>query len=363
MWRRRGTADQERAPARLRFTRAQGRIAGAVLAVLAVAAVTTLAHGDSTNPTTLRVSAAVPAATGAAAGRPHPPSTPAAPGASSAAPDGQTSEETAQRLARTATGTPGSPSAAPSASDTAPSTVTSSGAAVKSLAEAVDTAQGSVSVTVTDLSTGATLDYGATGHSFATASIVKVDILASLLLQAQGRGTTLTATQRAVATRMIENSDNDAASSLYQEIGENSGLDAANKRFGLTSTHGGSGLLWGVTTTTAADQLRLLRQVFTDSSLLDAASRSYLQGLMVRVESDQSWGVSAAATAGGFALKNGWLPRTATGLWVVNSIGRIDYDGHGLLVSVLSDGNPTMDEGVTLVEAVARAAVAALPRS
>ncbi|MEV6050022.1 serine hydrolase [Streptomyces sp. NPDC052107] len=194
---------------------------------------------------------------------------------------------------------------------------------------------------------------------FDTASIVKVDVLATLLLQAQDAGRQLTAAEKAYATKMIENSDNASATALWHTIGRAGGLDAANKRFGLTTTSGGEGELWGLTQTTAADQLVLLQQVFGANSKLNAASRTYAQGLMESVEADQRWGVSAAAEGNSWALKNGWLPRSTTGLWDVNSIGRIMVDGSDYLVAVLSKGTRTQAKGIALVEAAAKAAVSA----
>jgi hypothetical protein len=70
--------------------------------------------------------------------------------------------------------------------------------------------------------------------------------------------------------------------------------------------------------------------------------------------------VSAAvsgSSASAFALKNGWLPRTATGLWVINSVGRVTVDGREYLVAVVSNGNTTKAKGISLVEAAAKAAV------
>ncbi|WP_086772863.1 serine hydrolase [Streptomyces bobili] len=217
-----------------------------------------------------------------------------------------------------------------------------------------------VSVAVLDVGSGLSAVHG-TG-AFDTASIVKVDILAALLLQAQDAGRHLTAGEKTYATAMIESSDNDSATALWNSVGGAAGLDAANERFGLTGTEGGDGLLWGLTRTTAADQLTLLRQVFgTDStgSELSEASRTYLQGLMRRIAAGQRWGVSAVADGSSWALKNGWLPRTATGLWDVNSIGRVTSGGHDYLVAVLSDGNATQAKGVALVEAAAEAAMSA----
>lgn len=223
-----------------------------------------------------------------------------------------------------------------------------------------------VSVAVLDPDSGTSASYG-TG-AFDTASIVKVDILAALLLQAQDAGRSLSAAEKSYAAAMIENSDNDSASALWRAIGTAGGLDAANERFGLTGTEGGDGPLWGLTQTTAADQITLLRQVFVaDGSALSEASRAYVRELMERIADGQRWGVSAAADRTGgtggtggsvWALKNGWLRRSTTGLWVVNSIGRVESGGHGYLVAVVSRGSGTQAEGIALTETAARAAVA-----
>ncbi|MFE9451339.1 serine hydrolase [Streptomyces sp. NPDC006739] len=220
-----------------------------------------------------------------------------------------------------------------------------------------------VSAAVLDLGSGRSAGYG--DAAFDTASIVKVGILAALLLRAQDTDRRLTAAEEAYATAMIEDSDNASASALWDAIGRADGLDAANRRFGLTGTGGGDGTLWGLTRTTAADQLTLLRQVFgarPEDSKLTGASRAYLRGLMENVRPDQRWGVSAAGDGSPCALKNGWLPRGTTGLWVVNSIGRVTVDGTGCLVAVLSDGNASRAEGIALVEAAAKAAVSSFAR-
>ena len=219
---------------------------------------------------------------------------------------------------------------------------------------------GNVSVAALDLDSGATADYGNTASSYDTASIVKVDILATLLLQTQDSGG-LSSAQKALATSMIEQSDNDAATALWNEIGGADGLNAANKTFGLTGTTGGSNGNWGLTQTTAADQLTLLQVVFGDDSALDSASQTYLQSLMGQVESDQAWGVSAAADGGTTSeLKNGWLQRSQTGLWDVNSIGKVTVDGHTVLIAVVSDGGSTEAGSISLVESVASAAANAV---
>ena len=198
-----------------------------------------------------------------------------------------------------------------------------------------------------------------------TASIIKVDILATLLLQAQDAGRGLTQQERTEAEAMIERSDNDAATALWRRIGLAPGLEAANKRLGLSSTVGGTGGMWGLTRTTASDQIRLLSAVFADGgtssasgSALNTTSRNYIRTLMTHITAGQSWGVSAASDSGaGWALKNGWLQRSTTGLWDINSVGRVTSGTHHYLVAVLSDGNATMPGGIAAVESAARTAV------
>jgi beta-lactamase class A len=220
---------------------------------------------------------------------------------------------------------------------------------------------GQVSVAVDDLSTGQTASYGGT-EEYDTASIVKVDILSTLLYQAQQQGGQLSATEQQLATTMIENSSNGAASDLYDDAGGASGIDAANQAFGLTETTVGTNGYWGLTTTTVDDQIRLLRLVFTTPSALSSQSQAYIQGLMANVESDQQWGVPAAADDGtSFEVKNGWLPNPT--LWEINSIGLVTHDGQRMLIAVLSSGNDTEDDGISLVQDVAVTAADALAQA
>lgn len=224
--------------------------------------------------------------------------------------------------------------------------------------EAIDT-DADFAVAAVDVDTGETLTYG--GGSFDTASIVKVDILAALLFQAQQDGRTLTASEQSLAKAMIERSDNDAATTLFNAVDGKAGLEAFNGVIGLTDTVIGSSGYWGLTQTTATDQLKLLRVVFGDDSVLSADSQAYVQGLMSNVVHEQNFGVSAAADdADDAALKVGYLQRSATGLWDVTSIGEIEAGGHTYLVAVLSDSNASFDSGVALVDQVAEAAVAGL---
>ncbi|MES4881968.1 class A beta-lactamase-related serine hydrolase [Streptomyces sp. NBC_01723] len=217
-----------------------------------------------------------------------------------------------------------------------------------------------MSVAMLDVESGAMATYG--HDAFDTASVVKVDILATLLLQAQDQGRRLSTEERAQSAAMIQKSDNDSTSALWTRIGSARGLDAANERLGLLQTRGGHGTVWGITQTTAEDQIRLLQSVFGDKSPLSEASRTYIQDLMRHVVGSQTWGVSAAADSGTTALKNGWLKRTQTKKWDVNSIGRIEHEGHVYLMAVLLNGCSTQEVGISIVEQAARASVTAFSR-
>jgi beta-lactamase class A len=219
---------------------------------------------------------------------------------------------------------------------------------------------GTFAAGVIDAATGAVAVFHG-GRLFHTASIVKVDILATLLLQHQRARTPLSQRQRTLAAEMIENSDNLAASDLWDAIGRAGGLRKANHKLGLRHTTPGEGAYWGLTSTTVDDQLRLLADLTLLNSPLSARSRSYELGLMRHVAADQAWGVTAAATPGTrSAVKNGWLPDGSYTTWVINSIGVIHDDGHEILVAVLSKDQPSESAGIAQAEAAARAVVSAI---
>jgi hypothetical protein len=220
--------------------------------------------------------------------------------------------------------------------------------------------QGSFAVGVYDPADGRTASY----HrrlAFDTASIVKADILAVLLLHCQRDGDGLGDDQRDVATQMIEESDNDSASDLWAAIGGGPGLLAGNAALGVHGVVPGPGGLWGLTTTTVSSELSLLNVLTSARSPLHPAARDYELDLMRHVDPGQDWGVSAAAAAGQrAAVKNGWLPTPPTGLWVINSIGVVRRAGQRLLIAVLSSGQPSEAAGIGQVEDAARAAAAAV---
>ena len=221
-----------------------------------------------------------------------------------------------------------------------------------------------VAVAATDTTTGRSYSYQASTRMTA-ASVAKVLLMESALVHEQDRGQAAGGVEVHALSLMIENSDNDAGDAVYAAQGGAAGFAAGMRRLGLSGTVLGPRGQWGLSTTTAADQLVLLKNLTSPDSPLTAASQAFALRLMRTVEPDQRWGVGAAADPSTpFANKNGWLPLDEDqGRWAVNSVGGISVHGDQVLMSVLTQHNRSLDDGEALVQAAADAAAAAVVRA
>jgi Beta-lactamase enzyme family len=220
---------------------------------------------------------------------------------------------------------------------------------------------GTVLAAVYDVRTGQAWRLG-DGPAQAEASVVKLDILETLL--AREDGTALSPADQSLSQSMMEDSDNDSATSLWDEAGGAAGIGAYNDRAGLTRTTPSacvtcSGFAWpgwGLTTTVPYDQLTLLKQLIAPGPhpLLSGAERTYALSLMENVAPGQRWGVSGGVPAGvTVALKNGWLPlNDANTDWQVNSVGWVSGEGRDYLIAVLTTGSPTEQYGIDTTDAL-----------
>jgi beta-lactamase class A len=191
------------------------------------------------------------------------------------------------------------------------------------------------------------------GVSGDDASIAKVDILATALYEAQQNGTTLSPDEQQQATAAIEQSDNDDAQRLWNDVGGNPAIAAFNFRIGMTQTILDPQGVWGHYETTARDQIRLLQHVALSNDVLSYASRSYELGLMHDIDPAQDWGVSAGVLfPATVALKNGWLvPSNEVG-WEINSIGAVSGRYRDYLIAVLTSDDPSMPYGVQTIDGI-----------
>jgi hypothetical protein len=209
-------------------------------------------------------------------------------------------------------------------------------------------------VSVYDRVTGVYCVYNGSKH-FDSASIVKAIIMAALLRWHQETKTPLSAWEKSEGTLMITQSDNDAATALWDELGM-ANLQHFLNLADMGETQLGQDGEWGLTQVTAHDEMLLLRLLTAPNSVLDAYSRSYQLGLMGKVTSWEAWGVTAGTPSGvTWHVKNGWLP-DATG-WHINSIGTFSGHGKNYMIAVLSDNIDMNDDeqyGINTIEDVAR---------
>ncbi|WP_052348493.1 serine hydrolase [Weissella oryzae] len=181
------------------------------------------------------------------------------------------------------------------------------------------------------------------------ASTVKVSVLANLLYQENNNNEQLTDDQDALATNMIENSDNDSTSDLVDEEGLSS-LDDFWSTMGMNDTHTHDDA-WGLTQTTAADQVKLLNEIFYNGDVLPSTSRNYIKKLMGNVNDSQNWGISSGLSGNAsYELKNGWLQYGDDGQWIVNSIGHVKDGETDYTIAVYTYGSDSEDAGISEID-------------
>ncbi|MGF7235456.1 MAG: serine hydrolase [Frankia sp.] len=207
---------------------------------------------------------------------------------------------------------------------------------------------GDVDVAVYDAVSGVESGYrDPVDDGFVMASSVKLSILLVRLAESGNTGY-LSPDDTALARKMIGVSDNDAASDLWAEDGGAAAMDGYFHAWGMTSTVAGTGGYWGLTTTTARDQLRILRLVAYPNPTMSPGSRRTTVELLDRVDPDQRWGLTAGVPDDvDVELKDGWLPR-ASG-WVTTSLGHVHGGGRDYVIAVLTRDGATEAANIATV--------------
>ena len=206
-----------------------------------------------------------------------------------------------------------------------------------------------VAVSLRDEASGSAFDYGS--GSFATASLIKVHLVALMLWRAERGGVELTAAQRNDAEQMLIRSDNDAANRAYAALGGSTEIeDGLKKAFGSARIQVGDQSHWGHSLTKPRAVVALLDEVLDTEH---DTPYELMQDAMSRVVAEQRWGVSALADRRSpVQTKVGWVEESDG--WVVNSSGRILVDDAPVLISVMTDRNATLEDGIATIEKVAR---------
>jgi beta-lactamase class A len=185
-----------------------------------------------------------------------------------------------------------------------------------------------------------------------TASVFKVMVMAGTLLEAQNDGRWLTSWELSQIAPMITESANDPVRTLWAHFGGSPWFAKQAQAFGLESTVpvGDSGGVWGTTTTSADDQVELLRQVLLGHwGQLLPKYRAEAWKQMTSVVPSQTWGITAGVPAGWtIAQKNGFAGHIA------NSVGFVQAPGsdEGYVIAVLTNGWSHWTVGVPVVEEI-----------
>lgn len=207
---------------------------------------------------------------------------------------------------------------------------------------------GSVAAAVLDLESGTLYSINGTQRFFMF-STVKVPIMLGVLDDVQRERRAIADWEDQLLRVMIQQSNNDAASSLLENIGGAPALERYLREIGLENTTIDRAS-WGYSVTTAQDMARLMAKLSNCTILTDQLCRYALE-LMHGVTPGQAWGVSAGVPGGvSVALKNGWLPDDNG--WAINSIGAITGPGTRYTIAVYTRANPSQRYGIDTIEAI-----------
>ncbi len=196
-----------------------------------------------------------------------------------------------------------------------------------------------------------------------TASVFKVMVMAGTLLEAQQDGRQPTEWEWSQLDPMITESANGPVRTLWYSFGASPWYLRQGQIFGLDDTivRGDDGSAWGLTTTSAADQVDLIRQVLLGEwGPLEPDYRRHALTLMDHVVPSQTWGVTAGVPDGwSVAQKNGFAGIT------INSVGWVRRPAvdDGYVVAILGQGWPDHPSGIAAAELVSGWVAEAMTRA
>ena len=216
---------------------------------------------------------------------------------------------------------------------------------------------GTMYTVVYDVTRGRYSSYGVPGQ-FVAASSMKVPILLTFLNMIERQGRAATSSERGWMITMIENSNNDSATALYNEVGRGAGVVNYIQRIGL------SGLsinpkAWGWSLISPWTMLNLLT-LLNAGAILTPQDRIFALTLLQNVEADQRVGVGDTAPAGALvAMKDGWVIGP-DGLWAVNSSGIVRRGAETYIIAAYTRGEPSLGAGQSAVRQICAAVAANL---
>jgi beta-lactamase class A len=185
---------------------------------------------------------------------------------------------------------------------------------------------------------------------FIVASSIKVPIMLAFFTLVEQQGREPNYNEMSLLTTMIENSNNDAASQLYSEIGGATGLASFMQAVGVSGLSPVDGS-WGYSVITPQAMVDLLA-LLNAGKVLTSADRATALQLMESVEPDQQVGVGDTAPNGfTVAMKDGWVPGP-DGLWAMNTSGIVTAGNETYIISVYTQEQSSLAGGQAIVRNV-----------
>jgi hypothetical protein len=179
-----------------------------------------------------------------------------------------------------------------------------------------------------------------------SASVIKAMFMVAYLNRAGVRDRPLRPEARALLSKMIRRSDNNAATTIRNIVGDAAIVRLARRahmtRFAVAP-------IWGLSHITARDQTRLFLKI---EDFIPERHRATAMTLLRTIVPEQRWGIARARPSNWkLYFKGGW--GSGTGL-VDHQVAQLRRGKLRVSLAILTTGNPDHDYGKATLEGVAR---------
>jgi Beta-lactamase enzyme family len=185
------------------------------------------------------------------------------------------------------------------------------------------------------------------GRPFVSASMVKAVMLAAYLRQVAGQGLELDYTSRATLEEMITYSDNDAADTIYYQLGDDP-IESTGRLAGMKTIDVRG--YWSETYFSARDCASFMWRI---DQVLPPRFRRFAHRLLAGIVPEQRWGIpEAAGDRWTIYFKGGWRQTELGSL--VHQMAQLRRGRRRIALAVLTDGAPSQPYSIETIEGTAR---------
>jgi beta-lactamase class A len=179
-----------------------------------------------------------------------------------------------------------------------------------------------------------------------SASVIKAMFMVAYLNRAGVRDRPLRPDARRLLSKMIRRSDNDAATTIRNIVGDAAIVRLAHRahmtRFAVAP-------IWGLSHITARDQTRLF---LTIETLIPERHRATAMTLLRTIVPEQRWGIARARPSRWrLYFKGGWGSGTGA---VDHQVAQLRRGKLRVAVAIMTTGNPSHEYGKATLEGVAK---------